>query len=244
MSGTAIVEAPLSSPTGRPAPWTGGRIASVVAGSLLAVLATVLTVAGAGMFAVAAMNRDGGYVTMPDVALSSGGYAVTTDPIRLGRHDMIGWRHLVGTVRIRVTATDPQTPVFIGVARTADAARYLDGVARSSVRSLHRHASTYTEHSGAAPRSLPSEQTFWAVSAAGTGTQTVTWHATSGSWTVVVMNATAKPLVDVTADAGATVPDLPWVAGGVLAGGLLLGVVATVLIAVPVRRAGRAAAAA
>jgi hypothetical protein len=64
-----------------------------------------------------------------------------------------------------------------------------------------------------------------------------TWKPHSGNWMAVVMNRDASPGVAVTANAGATIPDLGWVATGLFAGGGLLLVAATLLVAVPVVRA-------
>ena len=56
------------------------------------------------------------------------------------------------------------------------------------------------------------------------------------------MNSDASPGVSVTADAGATVPALGWIAGGLLVAGGVLLIAGTVLIAVPVVRAHRRSA--
>lgn len=73
----------------------------------------------------------------------------------------------------------------------------------------------------------------------GTGEQTLTWTPRAGDWTVVVMNADATRGVSVTGDAGATIPALPWLAGGLLTAGALLMLAALLLVIVPVRRASR-----
>ncbi len=53
------------------------------------------------------------------------------------------------------------------------------------------------------------------------------------------MNPSAATGVAVVADAGATVPDLAWIAAGLFAVGGILLAAAVVLIAVPIARAGR-----
>ena len=45
------------------------------------------------------------------------------------------------------------------------------------------------------------------------------WDPKKGSWTVVVMNADARPGIDVGADLGARMPAVPWIAIGLLASG-------------------------
>jgi hypothetical protein len=55
----------------------------------------------------------------------------------------------------------------------------------------------------------------------GAGEQSLTWDVESGDWTVVVMNVDGSAPVQVEAAAGATLPGLGWLIGGLLlAGGL------------------------
>jgi hypothetical protein len=56
---------------------------------------------------------------------------------------------------------------------------------------------------------------------------------------VVMMNQDGTPDITVRADAGVSSPVLPWLAGELLAAGVLLGVAAAALIIVPVRLASR-----
>jgi hypothetical protein len=62
------------------------------------------------------------------------------------------------------------------------------------------------------------------------------WDPTDGSWTVVVMNADGRPGIDVTADLGARVPALPWIAVGMLVAGTGFLVGGGLLIAGAIRR--------
>ena len=71
----------------------------------------------------------------------------------------------------------------------------------------------------------------------GTGKLTLTWAVRDGDWTVVVMNADARPGLSVRAEAGLSALALSWLAGEMLAVGLLTGVTAAALIVVPVRMA-------
>jgi hypothetical protein len=68
----------------------------------------------------------------------------------------------------------------------------------------------------------------------------VVWKPTKGSWTVVVMNADARPGVDVRADLGARMPAVLWIAVGLLAAGAVLLAGGGLLIAGAIRgrRAG------
>ena len=89
------------------------------------------------------------------------------------------------------------------------------------------------------PSSLDSDATL-RPSAVKTAAQTCRrWPTKGGNWSVVVMKASGAPNVSVHADVGATYPPLPWVALGLVVGGLLLFAGSAALIVVPVRRATR-----
>jgi hypothetical protein len=77
------------------------------------------------------------------------------------------------------------------------------------------------------------------VRAQGSANLTLTWRVQDGDWMVVVMNPDASPGITVRADAGISSLALPWLAGELLAAGLLIGVAAAGLIIVPVRLASR-----
>jgi len=70
------------------------------------------------------------------------------------------------------------------------------------------------------------------------GTQTLEFDAQqqSGDQVAVVMNANGSQSVSGRAESAATQPSLPWIASGLLAGGVALGVGAVLLIVKPVRR--------
>jgi hypothetical protein len=227
----------------RHARWDAGRVTLVVIGSLLALVATGPLAAGAALGGVDRFARDGGYVTSPDATFATSGRAVTTDGILLEAGGP-AWAlpdRTLGTVRIRVTAADPGKPVFVGIASTADAERYLAGSDHARVRTIERGRATYSEQLGDAALTAPTEQTFWVASAAGPGRQSLAWTATTGDWTVVVANADGTPGVDVRADVAATVPALGRLAVGLLVGGFLILALGVLLVVVAVRSAGGAA---
>jgi hypothetical protein len=136
--------------------------------------------------------------------------------------------------RVRVTGADPATPLFVGIARTQDAVRYLAGIRHDTVSDL-AGASGYRAHPGGAPELAPSQQAIWVAQSSGTGTRTIAWPMEAGSWTVVVTDADGRQGVDVRADVGAKLPALEWVAAGLLATGLVLLATAVVLLVLAVR---------
>ena len=99
------------------------------------------------------------------------------------------------------------------------------------------HQGTYTEHAGSAPAVPPVQARIWTAQAAGPGTQTLTWAVKSGNWMVVAMNADGSRPVSVQVNVAATLPALPWIAAGLLAGGFACLIAGVLLIAVPLRRA-------
>ena len=152
-----------------------------------------------------------------------------------GSWDWVG--SVVGKVRIRITAPGPAKPVFLGIAPASAATRYLSAVAYTTVTGLGGNTSATSSHPGTAPPAAPRQARIWAAQVAGTGTQTLTWTARDGDWMVVVMNRDAAPGLTVRADVGVTLPALPWIVAGLLAGGVLLAAGGALLIVLPVRRA-------
>ena len=96
-----------------------------------------------------------------------------------------------------------------------------------------------TDHPGTGVPAAPATALRWAAKTQGTGTLSLTWERADGHWMAVVMNQDASPGLTVRAEAGMSAPALAWLAGELLALGLLTGVAAGVLIVVPVRMASR-----
>jgi hypothetical protein len=131
----------------------------------------------------------------------------------------------------RETGTAPDA-VFGGIATSADARAYLDGVQRTVVDGLGFDApATYSDQlPGGKPSGPPADQDFWIAQATGHGTQEVTWDPAGGHWMFVVMNADGSQRVDVEARIGAEAPALVWIGWGALALGSVLTVVAVRLL--------------
>ena len=194
--------------------WTGGRIACVAVGAVLLLAATGLLAGGAGSLWADQAKRQGGYVTSESVTYTTGGRALASEAIRVPGSGLDGrGGRIVGKVRIRVTATEPRTPVFVGLARDGDAGKYLAGVQHTTIRNISSVGVGVLTKGTQVP-AVPASVPIWAVSSAGLGTQTIVTTITRGAWTVVIMNPDASPGLTVRADVGATAPGLPWVAGG------------------------------
>jgi hypothetical protein len=200
---------------------------------------------GAGAVWATTAHRHGGYVDLGTQAYRTAGYALASPPIKLytasGNWDVA--RSLFGTVRLRVTSAQAGAPVFAGIAPAGAAGRYLSGVSYATVTGTSRGHPSYLGHAGGAPAALPARAPIWAVRAAGPGTQTLVWPATSGRWMLVAMNAGASAPVSVQVNAAATLPALPWIAAGLLIAGVVFLTAGALLIARPVRGASRQRAA-
>jgi hypothetical protein len=234
LPGTAdLRQAPPQGPGG----WTGGRIVSAVAGAVL-VLCSVGLFGGSGVALWAQSNRHGGYADLATATYSVPGYAIASDTI--GLHLATGAASdLIGTVRIQVTQARGTAPAFVGIAPAGAAGRYLAGVDYATVRGAAGRHGTYTEHAGTAPAVPPGRAGIWTAHASGPGTQTLTWAPRSGDWMVVAMNAYGSRPVSLQVNVAATLPALPWIAAGLLIGGIIFLIGGVLLIAVPLRQVSR-----
>ena len=204
-----------------PSRWTPGRITALVAGSFLVLLALGLLGAGGTALWADRTQRDGGYATSDVHHFSTEGSALATESTNLGSSG-IGWLYapdLLGKVRIRVTPTSADRALFVGIGPSTDVDRYLGGVSHTVISDFWQDKVKAAQ--GSRPASTPATQKFWVASATGLGAQNLVWDPTDGAWTVVVMNADARPGVSVGADLGAKLPALLWIAIGVLAAGAL-----------------------
>ena len=221
--------------------WTGGRVVALVIGSVFGLMSLgLLGAGGVAAWATSTQRDAAGFMTSSTRTFATSSYAVTSDAINLGRStDWLTPGDVLGTLRIRAKSVTPSSGVFVGVGPRSAVDAYLAGVSHLVVTNWVT-GDTRAEHAaGAAPAVAPAAAGIWSARASGTGTQTLTWRPTAGQWVVVVMNRDASAGVSVTADAGATIPDLDWIAAGLLAAGVVLLLAAVFLIAVPVRRASR-----
>jgi len=226
---------PPASPRRRP---SAGRIAALVAGGVAAFLALLTLAAGGALLWGDAQKDHDGYLSTGTDRFHTRTAAIATDNLDVetgGASDLLG-HDLFGKVRVRAES-HAGTPVFVGIARTADVDRYLRGTAHTTVTDVDTSPfkATYrTVPTGRRP-ARPATQSFWAASARGTGRQEVTWDVKDGNWSVVVMNADASRRVDTGISAGA---DLPWLdeAGWATVGaGILVALMAAGLILVGTR---------
>jgi len=188
--------------------------------SAACVVAAALLAGGGWAFWKDRVNRDAdGFVAIGSATLRTDTYAIVGRLSGDGPSWLWGSR-ILGDSRVRATSGSPQ-PLFVGIARTGDVFRYLRGVGYATIDGFEVRRDT--THSGGAPTAAPSEEAIWAVSTQGTGRQTLLWDSRRGDWSIVVMNADARPGVGVRGDAGAKLPVLPWLVAVLIIAGAASG---------------------
>jgi hypothetical protein len=213
-----------------------------VIGALLVLLSLPLLGAGGTALWADRTQRDGGYVTTGVRDFSTSGAALATVSTELGSAG-IGWLYapgLLDEVRIRITPTRPDSALFVGIGPSTAVDRYLAGVRHTVVTEFWDERTEAA--AGSTRAAAPGKQDFWVASSTGSGTRTVEWDPTDGSWTVVVMNADGRPGIDIEADLGARLPAVLWIAVGVVIAGSVFLAGGGLLIAgaIRARRASRA----
>lgn len=209
MSITDTTAVPVPTPPPAPRGQTGGRIVAIVIGAVLAVSGFFTGVSGAALLAI---FGDGHAVASGNHIVTTSSAAVVAD---LGTiHNVDGFRFLTGQPTLQVTAQNLDgTAVFVGVGRTADVERYLDGVGIDRVTDLETvpFRLDTTRDDGDARAAAPDAQDFW-VAAAQSGNDRasraeVTWPIQDGDFEVVVMNADGSPGLLTNASVGAGLPN-------------------------------------
>ncbi len=214
------------------------HVVMLVIGCLLLLPGLGLLIGGGAIGVFEAVTRDsGGWHSVTIDRLSSSGVAVTGPQtmVRLdGPSTVIDRLDL--QLRLSVTPADGVNPVFVGVAPSADLDQYLSSAAHDQVVSLSpQGVVTARSVPGSGSVDPPATQTFWVAKASGAGTQTLTWTATSGSWSVAVLNASGQPGVSVTAVAAVKSSALVPVAIAMVVIGLVMFVAGVLLVVAGVR---------
>jgi hypothetical protein len=180
-----------------------------------------------------------GYLTTGSQRFSTQEYAITTPSLEIGAGapGFLLKADRYGTVRLDAMPEGGK-PLFVGVARTRDVDAYLRGVSRSEVSDVDYSPlrARYTQRAGTRHPARPAAQDIWAAQ----GSETLTWNARKGDWSVVVMNADGSRGVTSAVSAGAKVPYIAEIGYGTLGLGVLFIIATAVLTAYgsrPVMRA-------
>jgi uncharacterized membrane protein YidH (DUF202 family) len=214
---------------------TGGRLALVIIGALVATAAVALLAFAGFLHWVDNKRDDRGFFNTDTVRIAARTSAVSSENVDIDE----GVLNAVGTDRLRLRVrSNTGKPVFVGVAQPEDVMLYLGDADRALLTDVEfaPFKPTYEVFRGTGEKPRPpAAERFWRASASGTGTQTIEWDP-SGDWAVVLMNADASRGVDAAVSAGAKaslVDTLAWIA---TAAGLVVLAVGVVLIALGLRR--------
>jgi hypothetical protein len=243
--GTGPFPAPGTGPISPgPAPrsgWTPGRTITVVVGILMGLFALGGVASGGALIVADRALRDDGFVTTPAETWRSGGYAVVLGDLLLeapGADQSLPGLFF-GDVRVQVTPTSAEVPVFVGIAPEADVEAYLSEVARTVPGEEGPGPQGAQDIAGGSPAVPPTELDIWVAQASGFGTQSATWSPRDGSWAAVVMNADGSRGVSGAVEFGARLPWLGAAGVAMFTIGLLFLAGGVTLVAVGIARASK-----
>jgi hypothetical protein len=196
------------------------RLGAIITGGAIASLATLVLAGGASLHWLEDRKDADGYYTTSAERFSTNTYALATENLDID-DGLPGSTTNYGNLRLKVRSDDAK-PVFVGVARTRDVDTYLDRSAHATVTDVDvdPFEADYRTTGGLQAPAAPGTQSIWAAKASGSGTQTLTWDAKDGDWSVVVMNADGSAGVDTDVSVGADVPLVGDLATGLTVGGI------------------------
>src|SRR4029453_1300968 len=115
----------------------GGRIALIVTGAIASLIATALLAGGALALWGDSHKDDDGYLKTDTERFHAGTRALATEnlDVDLGDADFLAQSDDLGKIKVSAESRDGK-PVFVGIARTSDVERYLDGVPYTTVDDL------------------------------------------------------------------------------------------------------------
>ncbi len=210
-----------------------GRIVAVVAGVLVGLISLgFLTAGGFLTIGYAVTTEDDGYFDTSPRRFGSETVAITTEEADLAADPAPPtelWDFIDFSVRFRVDGLGDD--VFLGIADDADVDAYLAQAAFDQVRDISPgEPIRYRTFTGGEAIEPPGDQSFWVAATSGSGLQELVWDVTGGTWVVVLMNADGSPGVYADVAVGAKSGIVLPIGLAMLAFGLFLFIVATVII--------------
>jgi hypothetical protein len=217
---------------------TGARVALLVGAGIASLLA--VGALGVGALALGAENQkdERGYISTASERFVASTHALATENLDVNLDGVEGLVDETGLGDIRLdVASQTEKPVFAGIARTDDVSAYLADVSHTTLTDLDTDPfeASYSPQEGVRSPAKPGSERIWAASTQGSGTQTLTWEAEDGDWSIVVMNADGSPGVAADISAGAKLPFLTEVGWSAIGGGAILLLAAATMTVLAVR---------
>ncbi len=224
---------------------SAGRIALLVTGCVVALVALALLASGGvALWAHTTQRDDDGYYTTRHETFVTEGYALRSDDLDLGTEgpDWLFDEGRLATIRLEGTSAEPGKRLFLGIGPASDVERYLSRVEHDIVVDVEvdPFEVEYRRVLGDRTPEPPVSQPFWAAR----GVRAIEWDVDEGRWMAVVMNADASQGIVAEVSVGAKSDLILWAVLILLGLGLLFGAAAAGLIALAVRGAPAAVAAA
>ena len=230
--------APSASPRPHTSAWTGGRVVSLVFGSLLVTIALGLGIPAAALFAANTGARDNdGFMMSGSQSMTTETYALSSTNLALHMDGPPGLvpQAVLGDTKVSASSQNGKD-IFVGIAPTWKVRGYLQGVEHSTFsQMMMANEPRLMDHPGVAPRTPPDQANIWTAQSSGPGTQSLVWPPRNGDWSLVVMNADGSAGVATETEAGAEMPLVGWVVGLLLTLAALALVAGVLLIVVPLR---------
>ncbi len=223
---------------------SAGRVVLLVFGILILLLSLGMLFTGGAILAFDSSFKDSqGFYNTEMIPVVADASAVITRPADFQANPVTFLRQ-GNPLTIKVVAgnTDPSKAVFIGIARTTDLDRYLTGVDYDEFTGfgLRSNSLDLLNHPGSARPAPPIQQSFWVTSSSGTGQRELLWDVTSGSYSLVLMNADGSSPVDADISLGARIPGVVHGLGlGILIAGIVVLVIGGLMVFFAVRGWGQ-----
>lgn len=205
---------------------SAGRVVSIVAGSLLILVAIGLLLGGGSFLFLESMYADDeGFLSLNSITLRRDTFAITA-PATIA--DDWAWMWMSpATLRVEAKAVSPHGGIFVGVAPRDEVEAYLQGVPHAEIDEFRfgrgpGDAIEYHDRAGGSVPMAPASQSFWRAGVTGEGPQTLLWDIESGDWVLVAMNADGSRVVDISGSIGVKAPWLHGIGVGLLVAGLVL----------------------
>ena len=206
--------------------------------TVLIVIGAILTLCGLGCVVpgalIAAVAGTDNTLVSDFHGIGTATPALVSETARISDASPGGGTAVPGTT-LRITARSDEE-IFLGVARTSDVDRYLDGVAVEQVQDfeLTPYRLDTLRRDGQLRAEPPVEQDFWVASASGRS-PTLVWPVEEGDYRIVVMNADGSPGVFGDAQFGLQIRGLFGIGLGWVIAALLVLAVGIVLLVLGIR---------